>query len=240
MLYYFVNSQGESAGPVELEMLYAGMREGTLTGGTMAVAEGSSDWVPLSMILRYYYMAGEEVLGPVPLADLPGLSGAGEPGLMVAEEGGKVWTPFDSLVRKPVVTPVRMQVMAVREPVQSRPRPRRRRPRGVPCAAQIAGIMWIILGALKLISCFVVVPALSLVPDSLRTILWVAWIIGVFAALVFLRAGIQTCNGKARDTLHNGIGSIGIGIVLLLLSYQSALISGEKSIGLRHGLPVAP
>lgn len=79
----------------------------------------------------------------------------------------------------------------------------------VPAIVMTAGIVWIVFGSLKLL----MVP-LSLLLAAMRVPAFVC--VAVLDGLIgggFVAVGVQTVQGKARDTLGNGFGSIIFGIL---------------------------
>jgi hypothetical protein len=124
---------------------------------------------------------------------------------------------------------------------------------GIPAAVRIAGTIWIIFGAVILLSA-VLVPILTVGaewaagrPAAQARTAWFAWTLaycfGLFIALfgvAFIFVGIQSVRGTARDTLGNGIGSIvfaifNLGSGFLQLSMEQfvpAVVGISAGIGL--------
>ena len=88
-----------------------------------------------------------------------------------------------------------------------------REPPGIPGSVRAAGIIWVVFGALILLSgALQILSQLVLAPPEARgaaitgsfcSALFVAFVGGVF-----IHVGVQSLSGTAKDTLGNGIGSI--------------------------------
>ncbi|MEQ9324163.1 MAG: hypothetical protein RIF41_33685, partial [Polyangiaceae bacterium] len=84
------------------------------------------------------------------------------------------------------------------------PSPKRPRP---PNLVFAAGIIWSAIGALGILGALVLTNMLRGAAGM------VAAAIPALISLAFLYVGVSTIRGKAPDTLGNGVGSIGIGVL---------------------------
>jgi hypothetical protein len=86
-----------------------------------------------------------------------------------------------------------------------------------PKLVRVAGVIWIVFGCLLLVNggislllSYAADPGKDLLPGQRMEL--AAYVLAVFG-LAFLLVGWQSTQGTAKDTLGNGIGSIGIGLV---------------------------
>ena len=87
----------------------------------------------------------------------------------------------------------------------------------MPGSVKTAAILWIVFGGLGLLG-----QLMSLASGGFGT----RGILGLVISVAFVVAGIQTISGKAKDTLGNGIGSIVLGGLALLLIMLAAAAVG--------------
>ena len=81
----------------------------------------------------------------------------------------------------------------------------------MPGIVKVASIMWIVFGGLGVVGQLMQLGG-GFRPQSL---------IGLAISVAFIVAGVQTISGRAKDVLGNGIGSIvlgGLGLVLIMLA----------------------
>jgi GYF domain 2 len=94
MTYYYLPSDGVTAGPASLPALVEIIAAGTVTLATLVVPAGGEDWTPLARVLRFFY-PGEngEAAGPVAFSEIHRLHHTGVLGAeeYVIEEGGAEW-----------------------------------------------------------------------------------------------------------------------------------------------------
>lgn len=219
MHYYYADSSGRTAGPVELEALQAALHDGTLAPETLAVEEGGSEWKPLSTLLSHHDTPGGKAPGlprPVELSD------EDDPDPTFISAGDTEWRRPAPVRRLSAALPVRGQALAAGS-VSRRP------PRYVmPGTARAAGILWIVFGVLKLADCIFMMDTLAKVPNGLRDTALTIWLCFVLATVIILRAGIQTCRGTATDTRSNGAASIGLGVVAFLFVWQQSKVKDSS------------
>ncbi len=119
-------------------------------------------------------------------------------------------------------------------------RPRRRRSR-FPVLVSVAGWFWIGYGALFLLGTILYV--IGVLPNQMKgnqqadaNAQATGMICGfVFAGLIgaaFARAGIQSINGTAKDTMGNGIGSICFSLLYLAVGALSIGLKGGPLVGI--------
>jgi hypothetical protein len=95
--------------------------------------------------------------------------------------------------------------------------PRRRRPR-LPGTVLAAGIIWVVIGGLILLSFAVFMLILFSAPQPAgpadpRAGFVCVGLLGALFGAVFVHVGIQSIRGTAKDTLGNGIGSLVFGLL---------------------------
>lgn len=96
----------------------------------------------------------------------------------------------------------------------------------MPGSVKTAAILWIVFGGLGVLG-----QALSLVGGGFQA----RSLISLAISVAFVIAGIQTISGKAKDTLGNGIGSIvlgGLGLILILVAMAALGLHYVVLIGL--------
>jgi len=98
----------------------------------------------------------------------------------------------------------------------------------IPTSVRIAGIVWIVFGALILVN-----PVINLLAGGGGGGDMVAVLIVILFGAVFINVGVQSLRGTAADTLGNGIGSIIFGV---LNAGYGAMIFVGAAVG---GLPMA-
>jgi hypothetical protein len=95
-----------------------------------------------------------------------------------------------------------------------------------PVLVRVAGVIWILFGMLGLVGTllqFAAIGAAKAAPGAGPGPAASTPCCGLLIALGFLAVGYQTVTGKAKDTLGNAIGSIGIGLLYYALIAVFAL-----------------
>ena len=228
MLYYFTDEQSQAAGPVEEAALYDAFHRGELNVRTQLAAEGSSEWLPLADVLQYYFTLGDEARGPMPLSKISQLAALQEESLLVMEPGGSEWKPVSSLLKEPALpsappaSPQGDDFNVYAPPgTLSLAEVQQNSPPLFPGGVRAAGIIWLVYGALRLVLLAVVLAHLATLPAGSVSLMLIApaLVIPLVIGLTFISIGRHTCRGAVSDVLGNGVGSIGIAIVLSCMSY---------------------
>jgi hypothetical protein len=233
MGYYYYTTQNETLGPVEISELYGAFHAGGMSAATPVAVEGASEWSNLAQVLHYFYACGPQTFGPVPLAEIPRLTQAAALPPVVLEPGGTHWKPLSSLLpgvaAHPLGAGVPIPIHGVRvgskvgtsERLQGTP---------MPWGTRTAGIIWIVFGSLILLQVLTNMVLVS--GGGLEGMVLVLLLLRGAFGFVFLTVGITTVKGDANDTLGNGIGSIGIAVILIgVLSFVSEPESLMSLIG---------
>jgi hypothetical protein len=130
------------------------------------------------------------------------------------------------------------------------PEPAARLEPTIPGSVRAAGIIWIVFGALILLSGGLQLLAqLALAPTEARGAFFSGAVCGAlfvgFVGGVFIHVGVQSLSGTARDTLGNGIGSIifaaligGITLVVLVAAASVRSVRGEATPGWAVVIPL--
>ena len=107
MKYFYLTSEGVTAGPESLEALCTMMGGGTVSLATLVVPAGGEDWTPLARVLRFFYQdAAGATAGPVAFSELNRLCQiqAVTADGWVVEELGTGWKPAASVLSAGGVT----------------------------------------------------------------------------------------------------------------------------------------